>query len=136
DKLKISEIDITEVNNVLLHEFEEKNKIRDQLLEKKLAFLITKNDLLSELLEEIIKYDDNPNPEKKSEIIKKIKIHLKDDLNFVKNIYQKDFKKDIFTVSLLKKHPTLSSNDLKLLMLIYLETDTKEIAQLLFISPE
>jgi len=124
------------LSNEIASDYEEKSKIRNQLFEKKLLLQITRNELLSDLLDEIINNKSDFNPEKTFEIIQKLRIHLKEDVNFVEDVYKNDFKKDHFIVSILKKHQNLNSNDLRLLTLIYLQTDTKEIAQLLFIAPE
>lgn len=134
--LKKTEQEKTEISNELEIEYQEKSKIRNQLFEKKLLLQITRNQLLTELLDEIVNRKTESNPENTFNIIQKLKIHIKDDLQFIDDIYQTDFKKDSFIVTILKFHPNLNTNELRFLTLIYLQTDTKEIAQLLFITPE
>lgn len=134
--LKNNEEKKEEISNELVQEYQEKSKIRNQIFEKKLLLQITKNELLSELLDEIVNKKTEFNPEKTFEIIQKLRIHIKEELNFVEDVYKNDFEKDHFIVSLLKKHPSLNTNDIRLITLIYLQTDTKEIAQLLYITPE
>lgn len=114
----------------------ENDEIRNQLLEKKMLLQLTKNELLTELLQEITENKEQLKPERIFEIIQKLKIHIQTDSDHLEQMYSHDINKDHFLINILKKHQNLNTNDIRLATLIYLKTDTKEIAQLLFITPE
>lgn len=93
----------------------------------------TTKEILKELLNEILLIKEQASTNELYTIIQKLKNHLMLEDNFDNHIDQ-----DFYTISekIKQKHPSLTTNDLRLLNLLHLNTTTKEIAKILYISPE
>src|SRR5690606_7642060 len=93
----------------------------------------TTKEILKELLNEILLIKEQASTNELYTIIQKHKNHLMLEDNFDNHIDQ-----DFYTISekIKQKHPSLTTNDLRLLNLLHLNTTTKEIAKILYISPE
>lgn len=111
----------------------EANQYKDKLIFDKDIYQQTTKDLLNELLNEIVIMKNSTSDADLLKIIQKLKNHLSLD-EAVQNRISHEFYP--LSESLKQAHPSLTAQDLRLLNLIYLEIETKEIAKLLYISPE
>lgn len=142
---------------IIIHEKEkelsmlelEKSKANEKELETKLAFktrqltthavsMMQKNKLMHELSDSMAKVSKYVNDDKKNEI-RKLQQQIKRSLNVEKDwelfkMYFEQVNKDFFT-KLLKKVPSLSSNDLRLSALIRLNMNIKEAASVFNVEP-
>lgn len=93
----------------------------------------TTKDILKELLNEILLIKEQASTNELYTIIEKLKNHL-----MFEDTFENPVDQSFYTLSekIKQKHPTLTTNDLRLLNLLYLNTSTKEIAKILYISPE
>lgn len=131
-QLQAEEIDAYKLHNSEFHEF---SKVHNELINNQELYIKTRNELLRELLDELLNLGINYSQDHLLEVVRKLRNHLQVDVSdeqrkLNQNLYQTDLN-----LLLQKKFPQLKSNDLRLLILIYLQTETKEIAQLLYISP-
>lgn len=98
---------------------------------------INRNNMLSEIREEVMGLQDNfAHPEQRIKgIVRKIDAHLNDKENW--KIFEKYFNNiyDGFFDRLLLKYPDLTTNELKICAYIKLNLTSKEIAVLMNISP-
>ncbi len=127
----------------------EKSKANEKELETKLAFktrqltthavsMMQKNKLMHELSDSMIKVSKYVNDDQKNEI-SKLRQQIKRSLNVEKDwelfkMYFEQVNKDFFE-KLLKKVPSLSSNDLRLSALIRLNMNIKESASVFNVEP-
>ena len=119
--------------NMYKNEIELKNR---QLISQTLLQL-SKN----ELIEEIINLLSAPKRLKNSEmlpIIKKLQAQIKETADANWNSFLGYFEQtnSAFLSTLKAKHPNLTTNDIRLSSYIYLNLETKEIAEMLHITPE
>lgn len=127
----------------------EKSQANEKELETKLAFktrqltthavnMMQKNKLMQELLASMIKISKYVNDDQNNEI-NKLRQQIKRSLNVEKDwelfkMYFEQVNKDFFE-KLLKKVPSLSSNDLRLSALIRLNMNIKESAAVFNVEP-
>ncbi|MEM7161008.1 MAG: tetratricopeptide repeat protein [Bacteroidota bacterium] len=118
-------------------------KVRSDLNFKKkelLAYttqLAHKNEVLEKLKTDLVDLKPNEeNPNEMNSIIRSIDFNLKDDANW--DAFKQRFENvhEGFTQRLLTEHPELSSGDLRLIALLKMQLNSKEIANLLNISQE
>ena len=119
--------------NMYKNEIESKNK---QLISQTLLQL-SKN----ELIEDIIEMLSAPNRTKNSEllpVIKKLQSQIKETAEANWNSFLGYFEQtnSAFLSTLKSKHPNLTANDIRLSSYIYLNLDSREIAELLHITSE
>ena len=122
-----------------LHE----EKIRSELAYKHkelLAYttqLAHKNEVLEQLKSDLGQLQNNKEQQGDMKaIIRSIDFNLKDDANW--DLFKQRFENvhEGFTQRMLKRHPELSSGDLRLIALLKMELNSREIASLLNISQE
>ncbi len=127
----------------------EKSKANEKVLETKLAYktrqltahavsMMQKNKLMHELWDSTTKVSKYVNDDQKNEI-RKLQQQIKRSLNVEKDwelfkMYFEQVNKDFFA-NLLKKVPSLSSNDLRLSALIKLNMNIKEAASVFNVEP-
>lgn len=132
NKLKEQETQAMIEKERLNHELELKNR---ELMSKAL-FIANKNDLIETIINQLAKSKVVENDKKLREKISELKIQLNDHEewnNF--NSYFEQINQG-FINKIREKHPNLTVSEVRLLSLVYLNLNTKEMSSLLNITPE
>ena len=116
------------------NEIEQKNK---QLVSKTL-FQLSKNELMEEIIHTLSHIPKQSEIPELHTVIQKLKAQMKEPANTDWNSFLTYFEQSnpAFLAVLKKKHPALSTKDIRLSSYIYLNLDTKEISKLLNITPD
>ena len=126
------QIDVYKLHNLEIDKF---SKIHNELINNQQLYIKTRNELLRELLDELLNFRTNYNQDNLLDVVNKLRNHLQVDVSDEQRKMNDKFNQTDLSLLLQRRFPQLKSNDIRLLILIYLQTESKEIAQLLFISP-
>ena len=128
-----------ERNRILKEEMEQKMRYQSKQLTTHALNMLQKNTLLQSLQEDIDRIGQKAKKEVKPELRSlnhKIKTHLKGEKDWdLFKMYFEQINKDFFK-ALYDINPDLTSNDLRLLALIKLNMNIKEVASVLNLSPD
>ncbi len=128
-----------ERNQILKEEMEQKMRYQSKQLTTHALNMLQKNTLLQSLQEDIDRIGQKAKKEVKPELRSlnhKIKTHLKGEKDWdLFKMYFEQINKDFFK-ALYEINPDLTSNDLRLLALIKLNMNIKEVASVLNLSPD
>jgi len=123
-------------------------KLKQEQISKELDFkkqellayttqLAHKNEVLEKLKSDLVEIKEGSNSGNElNSIVKSIDFNLKDDANWETFKARFESVHQGFTKKILANHPNLSSGDLRLVALLKMELNSKEIANLLNISPD
>jgi tetratricopeptide (TPR) repeat protein len=117
-------------------QFSQEFQIKDKYLEQQQQYLKTRNELLKELLDELLTLQADYDQARLLEAVHKLRSHLQVDVSDEHKFLQSDKQQNHLMGIFQHIYPQLKSADVRLLTLLYLQVETKEIAQLLFISAD
>ncbi len=109
---------------------------RNRQLSQKILFQSTRNELIEDLVGSISATIPNNEDPTLLKSVSDLKTHLRQDVKWEEFSNSFENVNHGFITSLKSKHPGLTANDIRFLSFVYLNLSNKEIASLLFISPE
>ena len=128
-----------ERNKLIKEDMEDKMRFQSKQLTTHALNMLQKNTLLQSLQEDIDRIGEKAKEEVKPELRSlnhKIMTHIKGEKDWgLFKMYFEQINKDFFN-ALYKINPNLTSNDLRLLALIKLNMNIKEVASVLNLSPD